>query len=84
VALLMVALSAHAGAADLRAMPQRYAPVMAWTGFYVGGHAGGASGGEDATHLAIGTPVTYSTNPSGFLGGVQVGYNYQFSPSFRR
>jgi hypothetical protein len=28
VALLMVALSAHAGAADLEAMPLRYAPVM--------------------------------------------------------
>jgi opacity protein-like surface antigen len=82
VAVFMAALSASAGAADLAAMPPRYAPVTIWTGVYVGGHAGGAFGGEDASNPAIGTPVTYSTNPTGFLGGVQAGYNYQFSPSF--
>jgi opacity protein-like surface antigen len=82
VASLAAMLSAPAGAADLQAMPQRYVPVTVWTGVYVGGHAGGAFGGEDANNPAIGTPVTYSTNPNGFLGGVQAGYNYQFSPSF--
>src|SRR5580693_5439453 len=82
VAILAAMLSAPAAAADLQAMPQRYVPVTVWTGVYVGGHAGGAFGGEDASNPAIGTPVTYSTNPSGFLGGVQAGYNYQFSPSF--
>jgi opacity protein-like surface antigen len=82
VAVFLAALSAPAVAADLQAMPQRYVPVTNWTGVYIGGHAGGAFGGEDASNPAIGTPVTYSTNPSGFLGGVQAGYNYQFSPSF--
>ncbi len=73
-------LVAPALAADLA--PSFKAPIYVWTGVYIGGHAGGAFGGEDATNPAIGTPVTYSTNPSGFLGGVQAGYNYQFSPSF--
>ncbi len=82
VAAFIAALSAPAAAADLQAMLQRYLPATTWTGAYIGGHAGGAFGGEDASNPAIGTPVTYSTNPSGFLGGVQAGYNYQFSPSF--
>jgi opacity protein-like surface antigen len=82
VAVLMATLSAPAGAADLIAVPQRYVPTTIWTGVYIGGHAGGAFGGEDATNPAIGTPVTYSTNPSGVIGAAQAGYNYQFSPSF--
>src|ERR1700744_4284075 len=82
VAAILVTLCAHASAADLTAMPQRYVPGTNWTGVYIGGHAGGAFGGEDANNPAIGTPVTYSTNPNGFLGGVQAGSNYQFSPSF--
>jgi opacity protein-like surface antigen len=69
-------------AADLAPSSKAPISVYTWTGAYIGGHAGGAFGGEDATNSAIGTPVTYSTNPSGFLGGVQAGYNYQFSPSF--
>jgi opacity protein-like surface antigen len=74
-------LGAPAGATDLAAMPQLYVPVTIWTGAYIGGHGGGAFGGEDATSTPIGTPVTYSTNPSGVIGGAQAGYNYQFSPS---
>jgi outer membrane immunogenic protein len=75
-------LAAPVMAADLAPSFKAPIPVYNWTGAYIGGHAGGAFGGEDATNPAIGTPVTYSTNPSGFLGGVQAGYNYQFSPSF--
>jgi opacity protein-like surface antigen len=76
------ALVAPVMAADL--VPSFKAPIPAysWSGVYIGGHAGGAFGGEDASNPAIGTPVTYSTNPNGFLGGVQAGYNYQFSLSF--
>src|SRR5262249_34148086 len=80
-----VALSVLASpvlAADFAPSFKAPIPAYNWTGVYIGGHAGGAFGGEDASNPAIGTPVTYSTNPSGFLGGVQVGYNYQFSPSF--
>jgi hypothetical protein len=77
-AVLVATLATSARAADLAAVPQRFVPVINWTGFYVGGHTGGAFG-EDATAAALGTPVTLWTNPSGVIGGVQVGYNYRFS-----
>jgi opacity protein-like surface antigen len=52
------------------------APAYHWTGAYVGANFGGAFNREDAT-----TPIGISaTNPSGVLGGFQIGYNYQFAP----
>ena len=84
---LAAALSAPAGAADLRPpsparyAPARYLPPPIWTGFYVGAHFGGAFSGEDITGF-IGTPLTFSTNPSGFIGGLQAGYDYQFAPNW--
>jgi outer membrane immunogenic protein len=67
----------------------RKAPVMApvaavynWSGFYVGGHVGGAWGEERSTIVSapgIQTPGTLVIfEPSGFLGGAQVGVNWQF------
>ena len=53
------------------------APVFSWTGFYVGAHAGyGWSHftGADPTGLGGG-----DADAKGFLGGAQLGYNYQFS-----
>jgi opacity protein-like surface antigen len=49
-----------------------------WAGPYVGANFGGAlSAGED-----IITPIgSDAANPSGVLGGVQLGYNFRFSPS---
>jgi outer membrane immunogenic protein len=78
-----------ASAADLAVrsrMPVKAAPYVAvydWTGFYIGGHLGGAWTDEHATYLGtnglaldpIGT--VYSGNRNGFLGGAQAGYNYQ-------
>jgi opacity protein-like surface antigen/outer membrane receptor protein involved in Fe transport len=47
-----------------------------WTGAYVGANFGGVFNREDVT-----TPIGISaTDPSGVLGGFQVGYNYQFAP----
>ena len=54
--------------------------VEAPTGFYVGGHIGGGwthSGFSDPLGV-IGT-TTFGANGSSFLGGVQLGYNWQFS-----
>ena len=46
-----------------------------WTGGYVGANFGGVFSREDVT-----TPIGISsTDPSGVLGGFQLGYNYQFS-----
>jgi outer membrane immunogenic protein len=77
-------------AADLPAKTYTKAPVYAapvynWTGFYVGGHVGGGWADLGSTEIAPGTAafpigtVFSKTNMSGFLGGVQGGYNWQTS-----
>jgi outer membrane immunogenic protein len=74
------------------------APVYRWTGWYVGGTAGGGwneQGGIDNTvtgtfctlglggcpangpALAAAIPTHYGPNPNGFIGGGEVGYNWQ-------
>src|SRR5882757_1017692 len=67
-------------------------PVYSWAGFYIGGNAGwlGSTGntvtntGTDTGTGGFGTGLTNGSLPqsvnvdySGFLGGVQVGYNWQ-------
>ena len=63
------------------------APVQSWTGFYIGGNIGGVtntnSGTTNFTDSIIGGagfPAPNRQNASGFLGGGQVGYNWQFDP----
>ena len=53
------------------------APFIDWTGFYVGGHIGGGWGTKDVFDPSQGGVLIASGNVSGFLGGVQAGYNYQ-------
>jgi outer membrane immunogenic protein len=59
-----------------------------WTGVYLGGHAGGAWGDASMTKTAevggfafdtepVGSTLDFS--PDGVVGGLQVGYLYQFS-----
>lgn len=68
-------------AADLGQRPvykAQPAPVMAaynWSGFYVGGHLGYAWSSEDARSTLTG--ITGVTDPDGFLGGAQIGFNWQ-------
>ena len=72
MATLILALPAQA--ADLTKAPLAPA-AYSWTGAYVGANFGGVFNRERVTTLlGIG-----STDPSGVLGGVQLGYNYQFS-----
>jgi len=79
-------ISANALAAD---MPPLKAPPVAayydWTGFYVGGN-GGYSVGRDPTsativqvgnNTAINNAETVIMSPAGWLGGFQLGYNWQ-------
>jgi outer membrane immunogenic protein len=68
------------------------APTYSWTGFYIGGNAGGviehASGTSDFLDpTATGTAGHSLTNPQNnsfsntrFIGGLQAGYNWQFDP----
>jgi outer membrane immunogenic protein len=90
VACLSVCLGGAAFAADLGAAPAPVytkAPIVApfsWTGFYLGAHAGWGSSGEawfeDSTQTGGLGPVGFQDanyTANGFLGGGQIGFNYQ-------
>jgi len=53
-------------------------PVYTWNGFYLGGHVGGVTTNESATDGV----TTVNPDPSGVLGGLQAGYNYQIAPNW--
>lgn len=78
-----------------RARPPVAAPILSWTGFYIGANAGwvGSTGntitsvGTDTgagglgTALALGgIPAAINLGYSEFIGGGQIGYNWQVSP----
>jgi opacity protein-like surface antigen len=74
IALLTVALPARG--ADLLTKGPPAAPTISWAGAYAGVNFGAALNSEDVT-----TPFGFaSTDPSGAIGGGQLGYNFQFSP----
>src|SRR3954451_1365152 len=83
VALVALGATVPALAADMAARPYTKAPVMAapiynWTGFYIGGHVGGAFGNDDTFNgLVVG-----GNNDARFLGGLQVGADYQIAPNW--
>ena len=77
--LLMIALGAllapvTASAAGL-VLPDGGAD---WTGFYIGGHFGGAWGSSDWFDLGAGNIGSHS--PDGIVAGGQLGYNFQTGP----
>src|SRR3981081_3744759 len=78
-AAAMIAFAAPALAADMPARTYTKAPaytapevVYNWTGFYIGGHLGGAFAGNNSLEGSGGR----------FLGGVQGGFDYQFAPNW--
>lgn len=46
-------------------------PLFSWTGFYIGANAGYGFGKSDWNLVGV------SPSPKGFVGGGQIGYNYQ-------
>ncbi|KPF73088.1 hypothetical protein IP69_00490 [Bosea sp. AAP35] len=91
-ALALAALGGTALAADLpsRKGPvyAPLAPIFTWTGFYAGVNAGGVF--TENTISTVGTapftignvlaerrPSSISNDETGFIGGAQIGYNYQ-------
>jgi outer membrane immunogenic protein len=83
VALVALGATVPALAADLAARPYTKAPppyvqqpIYNWTGFYIGGHIGGAFEGNS------GFIGTNNNNNGRFLGGVQGGADYQFAPNW--
>ena len=74
VAVVALGATVPALAADLGAAPRTYTkapayvqPIYNWTGFYIGGHIGGAFSGSNSLQ-----------GDSRFLGGIQGGADYQF------
>jgi outer membrane immunogenic protein len=56
-----------------KAPPPQVVAAYNWSGFYLGGHLGYGWSSEEATAAG----VVGSTDPDGFIGGVQAGYNWQ-------
>jgi len=78
-AAALIALAAPAAAADMTARTYSKAPaytvpavVYNWTGFYIGGHLGGAFAGDNSLQ----------SSDARFMGGVQGGFDYQFAPNW--
>ncbi len=78
-AAALVALTGQVVAADIPARTYSKAPaytapavVYNWTGFYIGGHVGGAFAGDNSLQ----------SSDARFLGGVQAGFDYQFAPNW--
>jgi outer membrane immunogenic protein len=82
VPALLVICSSVTFAADMavRAPIMMAPPVYNWTGFYVGGNIGGAWETGTITDSLVGASL--SNTRSGFIGGGQVGYNWQIWPQF--
>src|SRR5262249_33629757 len=91
--VLAAASVAPAHAADLsrpvyKAPPPVTAPVpvYSWSGFYIGGHAGAGWESHDGQNFSVPSmvaPVPLGSNSdTGFVGGGQIGYNWQFAPNW--
>ena len=83
---VLLATSMTANAADVYARPYApppyvppayVAPVFTWTGFYLGGNIGGAWAHRDVTVSLFGVNFNNGNNDGVFIGGGQLGFNWQ-------
>jgi outer membrane immunogenic protein len=93
VAGIALVAAMPANAADL-GMRQPYkappvvapVPIFTWTGCYLGGHVGGGWGRKEFSDPSgaffAGPGEAIRANTSGFLGGGQVGCDWQFAPNW--
>jgi len=86
VTALLVGMSAGAQAADLGRppapaykAPAYVAPVFSWTGFYLGGNLGAGWSNGTVTDTLLGVNWSGNNNNATFVGGGQVGVNYQIN-----
>jgi outer membrane immunogenic protein len=82
-AVALLAVSSVGQAADMpaRVVKAPLAPVMvpfSWTGFYLGGNIGAAWGQRTITDNTRALAFTQTSNGR-FIGGGQIGYNYQIN-----
>jgi outer membrane immunogenic protein len=79
---IAAAISSTAAFADGYRPRAAYAapPIMRWTGFYIGGHFGGAWSDVEWSNVTFSDVTGERFNPgtNGFIGGGQIGYNQQF------
>jgi outer membrane immunogenic protein len=89
----LIATPAFAADMAVKAPPPAPAPVYSWTGFYLGGNIGASFGRAKTDFNADPFTITFAgssgslggfagsaiTEPSGFIGGGQIGYNWQLS-----
>src|SRR6266404_798464 len=82
-AVALAALGAPALGADLGARPYYdkapayAAPLYNWTGFYIGGHVGGAFSGSNSFNGLV-----LSDYSARLMGGVQAGADWPFEPNW--
>lgn len=89
-AIALLASTSISAAADMPARAYTKAPVLpqaySWTGFYLGAHAGYGWGRSESTNVNGTTPFPVgsvnTTDVDGWLGGGQLGFNYQFNPNW--
>jgi outer membrane immunogenic protein len=85
VAITSLTAAMPAGAADIPAKAPVIAPAAAynWTGFYLGANVGysvGRNHGSELSTIPPGPPFSnqsFTLGPAGWLGGGQIGYNWQ-------
>jgi outer membrane immunogenic protein len=80
-----LALSVAVNAAEVGARPPVYAPPpvyvvppFSWTGFYFGANIGGAWERRNLTDSLLGLSLSNVNDKGAFIGGGQLGFNYQF------
>ena len=90
VGLVVLMATGSANASDLPGPvyggpppPPVVVPIYNWTGFYVGGNIGGAwRHGDNFTDTIFGVNFDDGDSRGVFIGGGQVGFNYQFFNGF--
>ena len=76
VALLTMPIAANAADLHVKAPPAPPPPPpFSWSGFYIGGDLGGVVANGNVTDNLFG--LSASASHSGFIGGGEIGYNYQ-------
>jgi outer membrane immunogenic protein len=79
-ALLAASLAANAADLHVKAKPPPpVPPPFSWTGFYIGGNLGGAWFQNGVTDSLFAVSFNNGNNNGVFVGGGQVGFNYQVS-----
>ena len=75
--MLLSPLAAHSADLAVRAPPPPLVPVFSWTGFYIGANIGGAWANNNWNDTLFLTNFNNNNNNGVFIGGGQIGGNYQ-------